>query len=1070
MNRFFVYHPVFAWVVALFIALFGLLALRTLPVEQYPAVAPPALNLAVAYNGADADTLDRNVASIIAKEMNGVDNFLYMSATSRANGTATITITFKPGTNLDIARTQVQDRLSRVTPRLPEEVRQVGVTVTKAAQGFLGVVALNSRSGRTSPTALGNFASNRLSDEIKRIPGVGDVVQFGSQYAMRIWLDPEKLAGYGISASETLRAVQEQNSQTAGGGLGEQPVTSQAEFNAKIVTQNRFSTPEQFRQIIVRENPDGSVIRLGDVARVELGAESFNLAATVDGNPIAGLGIQLASGANALATEKAIEARLKALEPTFPPDIRWSIPYDTTPFISASVRDVETTLVIAMALVFLVMFVFLQDWRPTLIAAIVVPISLGGACVGLALFGMSINILSLLAMVVAIGILVDDAIVVVENVDRIMKEEGLNRRRATVKAMGQITGAIVGITLVLVAVFLPMAFFPGSTGGIYRQFSVTLAVSVFVSAALALTLTPALCAMILKEPIKPGPEGAKVAKLRRGPVGWLDRFFDAFNRGFANTRDRYGRGVDAILTRPVRWLGGFAVAVALTGLLFTRLPGGFLPTEDQGYIFVVYTAAPGATMGRTAVSVQQAEAFFKKQPQVRSVVSVVGFSFFGQGQSTAMSFVTLKPWEERKGKANSASALVAKANAALGGIPQAQIFALDPPPIQALGNATGFTFKIEDRGGAGAAKLLEARDQILAQASKSKVLVGVRPEGLPPTPELYVDIDRTKARALGVQIADVNQTLAITFGSYYANDFTYLGDVLRVYLQADASQRMTPAELLALKVPNSRNEMVPFASFTSVKWASGPQQVERYNGYPSQTISGVAAPGHASGEALAEMERISAPILQNGLSYEWTGTAYEEKQSSGQVGALLGLSLLVVYLLLAALYGSWPVPLAALMAIPFGVLGAAVFAMARGLSADIYFNIGLITVIGLSAKNAILIVEFALDEERAGRSALEGVKAAARQRLRPILMTSLAFIFGMAPLVIASGAGAASRQVMGTGVMGGMIFVTGLGIFFTPVFYYSARRWLSRDNDFAAQDALEEQNSGPPNGPETSRA
>jgi multidrug efflux pump len=723
------------------------------------------------------------------------------------------------------------------------------------------------------------------------------------------------------------------------------------------------------------------------------------------------------------------------------------------------VRDVANTLVIAMALVFLVMFLFLQDWRPTLIAAIVVPISLGGACLGLAVFGMSINILSLLAMVVAIGILVDDAIVVVENVDRIMKEEGLNRRLATVKAMSQITGAIIGITLVLVAVFLPMAFFPGSTGGIYRQFSVTLAVSVFVSAALALTLTPALCAMILKEAVKDEPGKPRDQTLRRGPAGWRDRFFNAFNKAFATIRERYGRGVDGILERPVRWLGGFTVALAVTAFLFSRLPGGFLPTEDQGYIFVVYTTAPGATMARTASAIQQAEAFFKQQLQVKLVVSVVGFSFFGQGQSTGISFVTLKPWEERPGKANSASVLVAKANAALAGIAQAQIFALDPPPIQALGNATGFTFKIEDRGGAGAARLIEARDQILAQASKSKVLVGVRPEGLPPTPELYVDIDRIKARALGVQIADVNQTLAIAFGSYYANDFSYQGDVLRVYLQAEASQRMTPAHLLALKVPNSRKAMVPFSSFTTVRWTSGPQQVERYNGYPSQTISGVAAPGHASGDALLEMERIAAPILQNGLGYEWTGTAHEEKQSSGQIGALLGLSLLVIYLLLAALYGSWPVPLAALMAIPFGVLGAAVSALARGLSADIYFNIGLITVIGLSAKNAILIVEFALDEERAGRSALEGVKEAARQRLRPILMTSLAFVFGMAPLVIASGAGAASRQVMGTGVMGGMIFVTGLGIFFTPVFYFSARRWMSRDNDFAAQDAREEKSA-----------
>jgi multidrug efflux pump len=755
-------------------------------------------------------------------------------------------------------------------------------------------------------------------------------------------------------------------------------------------------------------------------------------------------------------------ARLRELGPTFPPDIRWSIPYDTTPFITASVSDVEKTLLIAMALVFLVMFLFLQDWRPTLIAAIVVPISLGGACLGLAAFGMSINILSLLAMVVAIGILVDDAIVVVENVDRIMKEEGLNRRRATVKAMGQITGAIVGITLVLVAVFLPMAFFPGSTGGIYRQFSVTLAVSVFVSAALALTLTPALCAMILKEPrAQPStdlPPGS-------GPLRWLHRFFAAFNRAFAANRERYGRSVDRMLDRPLRWLAAFVVALMVAGFLFTRLPGGFLPTEDQGYLFVVYTAAPGATMARTGSAIQKAEAFLKAQPQVQLIVSVVGFSFFGQGQSAGLSFVTLKPWEERPGSANSASALVARANAALADMPQAQVFALDPPPIQALGNATGFTFKLEDRGGAGSSRLLEARDQILAQARKSKVLVGVRPEGLPPTPELFVDIDRIRARALGVQIAEVNQTLAITFGSYYANDFSYSGDVLRVYLQADATQRMTPASLLALKVPNARREMVPFSSFTTVRWTSGPQQVERYNGYLSQTISGVAAPGHSSGEALAEMERLAAPILQNGLGYEWTGTAYEEKQSSGQIGVLLSLSLLVVYLLLAALYGSWPIPLAALMAIPFGVLGAALFALARGLSADVYFNIGLITVIGLSAKNAILIVEFALDEEKAGRSALEGAKEAARQRLRPILMTSLAFVFGMAPLVVASGAGAASRHVMGTGVMGGMIFVTGFGIFFTPLFYYSARRWLSRPDDYAAQDAREEETTAEGRGP-----
>jgi multidrug efflux pump len=1066
MNRFFVYHPVFAWVIAIFILLFGVIALRGLPIEQYPDVAPPSLNLQMTYSGADAETLDRTVTSIIEKEMNGVENFLYMSAVSRSNGTAQITVTFRPGTNLDIARTQVQDRLSRVEPRLPQEVRQLGVTVTKSSSGFLMLITLVSKSGSTSALEMGNFASNTIIDEIRRVPGVGDVQLFGSPYAMRVWLDPRKLASYGISVTEALAAVQEQNSQTAGGGLGEQPVASGAEFYAKIVTQNRFSTATQFRQIIVRSNPDGSTVRLGDIARVELGKENYGFRLTLNGKETAGMAIQLASGANALGTAEAVRARMKELQASFPQDLSWTVPFDVTPFITASVDSVVHTLIEAMVLVFLVMFIFLQNWRATLIPAVVVPVALAGACLGLYLFGFSINVLSLFAMVVAIGILVDDAIVVVENVERIMREEGLNARRATVKAMGQITGAIVGITLVLVAVFIPMAFFPGSTGGIYRQFSVTLSISIFFSAVLALTLTPALCATLLKDHGSHNTETTTVS--RRGIQGLLQRFFAWFNDKFGKATTKYVRGVDRMLVAPMRWLAVFAVVCVLTILLFMRLPGGFLPTEDQGYAFVSYTAAPGATIGRTQEAVAQAEAYLHKQPEVRNVASVIGFSFFGQGQSAALSFVDLKPWEDRPGADQSASALVQRANVALGGIPEAMVFSLDPPPIQALGNATGFSMKIEDRSGTGGPLLQQASQQILAEVSKSKIFGGVRPEGLPPAPQLYVDIDRIKARALGLQIGDVNQTLATAFGSAYANDFVYEGNVLRVYLQAEAAQRMRAEDIARLMVRNNENRMVPFASFTSARWTAGPQQLERYNGYPSVTLSGQAAPGQSSGAALDEMERIADKVLTGNLAYEWTGTAYEEKQAGGQIGLLLGLSVIVVFLLLSALYESWPVPLAVLLVVPFGILGAVLFTMLRGFSADVYFNVGLITIIGLAAKNAILIVEFALEDQANGRDLRAATTNAAHQRLRPILMTSLAFILGMLPLVIASGAGAASRRAVGTGVVGGMITATAFGIFFAPLFYYAVRKWLARNNNHEEEDRREAEaeianNTGSPN-------
>ncbi|KQW68161.1 multidrug transporter [Phenylobacterium sp. Root77] len=1049
-SSFFAHRPVFAWVIALGILLAGIIALRSLPIEQYPTVAPPSLTLSLTYPGADAATLDQNVTSVIEKEMNGVPGFLYMEATSRSNGTAQIAVTFESGTDINIAQMEVQNRLSRVEPRLPEEVRRQGVQVNAANSGFLMLVALTSKSGATSTLELGDFASNKVVDELRRVSGVGDVRLFGTEYAMRIWLDPQKLAGYDLSAAEVLAAVQEQNSQTAGGSLGDQPIAKDSQLNATVITQNRFTTPEEFRQIILRANADGSTIHLGDVARVELGADSYLTGSTLNGKTMAGMGIQLTSGANALSTAQGVRARLDELSRTFPEDIAWTTPYDTTPFISASVEEVIKTLAEAMALVFVVMFLFLQNWRATLIPTIVVPVALAGACFGLLIFGYSINILSLFGMVVAIGILVDDAIVVVENVERIMAEEGLPPREATVKAMGQITSAIIGITLVLMTVFLPMAFFPGTSGGIYRQFSVTLAISIGFSALLALSLTPALCATLLK-PHRAHSDSE--AKPRNAALAFVDRFLGGFNRGFNRMADRYQAGVGRMLTTPLRWLAVFLVAVLLTGLLYTRLPGGFLPSEDQGVLLVTIDAPPGATAERTQLAIDQTRAFFKEQPEVANIVMISGFNFFGQGQNAAMGFISLRPWSERAGAAHSADALSGRAMAALSQVKTANIFALNPPPIPALGTSSGFSMKIQNRSGADAEALIAARDQVLAEAAKSPLLVGVRAEGQPDAPQLYLDIDRVRARALGVNIGDINATLSIALASSYANDFTYGGNISRVLIQASAEQRMTPADILNLQVRNAGGQMVPFSAFSSTSWTAGAPQLQRYNGYPALTVSGAAAPGRSSGAALDEMEAIADRILPTGFGYEWTGIAFEERQAGAQVVLLLAISLLIVFLVLAALYESWPIPLSVLLGVPIGVLGAVVFTLLRGLSADIYFNVGLITIIGLSAKNAILIVEFAIEQEEAGKSTSEAILQAARLRLRPIVMTSLAFVLGMVPLFIATGAGAASRQAVGTGVIGGMIAVTLLGVFLTPVFYLSARRWLSRGKRLGSEEA-----------------
>lgn len=1033
MNRFFVYHPVFAWVIALFALLFGGIALSRLPVETYPNIAPPSVNVSASFPGADAATLDRTVTSVIEREMNGVDDFLYMSAVSRSNGTAQITVTFKPGVDLEVARSQVQDRLGRAEPRLPQEVRQLGVRVTASSSGFLMLISLKSKSGNTSALEMGNFAANNLVDDLRRTPGVGDVMLFGSSYAMRIWLDRDRLAGFGLSPAEVLASVREQNSQAAGGGLGLQPIAPGSEFAAQIITQTRFSTAQQFREIIVASRPDGSTVRLGDVARVELGQDNYGFRGTLNGEETVGLAVQLASGASALSTAVAVRERMEELQRDFSPDVAWTVPFDTTPFIVTSVENVLRTMVETIILVSIVVFLFLQRWRTTLVPTLIVPIALIGACIGLLLFGMSINLLSLFAMVVAIGILNDDAIVIVENVERIIRDEGLSPKEATVKAMDQVAGAIVATTFVLIAVFTPMAFFPGSSGGIYRQFAITLSVSIVVSTVLSLTLAPALCGSLLKAPKPPDPE--------RKP-NWLDRFFNGFNSALDKGIVRYVRAVDAMIARPVRWLVVFLVACVVTALLFMRLPGGFLPNEDQGYVFVAYTAAPGASMQRTQEAVDQAEAFLRKQPQVRNVITVIGFSIFGQGQTQAMSFVDLHPWEKRRGPDDSSTALVQRANRAFFfGIPQATVFSLEPPPIASLGNASGFSMILQDRTGDGST-LAQSGQAMLAEAAKSPVLTGVRLESLPPTPQLYVDIDRIKARALGLQIGQVNQALSIVFGSAYANDFVHEGNVLRVFVQGDAPQRMGAEDIAALRVRNDQGEMVPFSAFSTMQWTSGPQQLERYNGFPSVTLSGQAAPGRSSGTALEEMERIAAEVMTPGLGFEWTGTAFEERQAGGQIGALLGLSVIVVFLLLAALYESWSIPLAVLLVVPLGVIGAVVLTGARGMSADIYFNVGLITIIGLAAKNAILIIQFALDEEARGTPTVVATRQAAEQRLRPILMTSLTFVIGMFPLVIAAGAGAASRQAVGTGVMGSMLTATAFGIFFTPLFFIAARKWL----------------------------
>ncbi|WP_435627745.1 efflux RND transporter permease subunit [Candidatus Ferrigenium straubiae] len=1021
-SRFFIDRPIFAWVIAILITFSGILALRALPVSQYPSVAPPTLNISVTYPGASAQVVEQSAVQLIEQEMNGIENLLYMESSSQVSS-GQVSLTFRPGTDIQFASVEAQNRIKRVEARLPDDVRRLGVTVTRAGRNFVMVVALTSPDGRLNAVDLGSYASASVLEPLLRVPGVGEVLLFGTEYSMRIWLKPDRLEAYAISPADVGRAVRAQNALLPLGEVGQLPAAAGQEVNAVIGSRGRLTTPDEFGDIVVRANPDGSAVRLKDIARVELGAQDYSRSSRLNGQPIAGMAIRITPGANALSTTQGVRAKMQELSRYFPQGVDWTVPYDTTRFIELSIHEVVVTLLEAAALVVLVMFVFLGSWRTTVVPAVVVPVSLMGGLLGLYAFGFSINVLTLFAMVLAIGIVVDDAIVVVENVERNMRTNHLDPRAATIQAMKEITGAIIAITLVLMAVFVPMAFFGGSTGAIYRQFAVTLVVTMAFSALLALSLTPALCASLL----------------RHDPASAERGFHGRFNRFFGRVTERYAGGVDYTMRRLLRSLAIYVVIVIAAAWTYVKLPGSFLPEEDQGYIVTAIQLPPAATRERSQAVLEAVEQFYLKQPQVDKVIGVLGFSFFGNGQNMALSFIKLKDWDERPGKENSAQALVRRANMEFFRMKQAMLFAINPPPIPELASAGGFDFRLQDRGGVGRDKLLDARNQVLGMAMGDKRLAAVRPEGQEPAPQLFFDIDRDKAETLGISSTDLNDTLQSLLGVSYINDFVRQGRVLRVQMQAEDTTRRSEADLLRTSVRNSAGRMVRLSEFVSTRWVAGSAKLDRYNGLAAMKISGATAPGVSSGEALAAMEAI-AQKLPPGIGFEWSGISSEEKVSGQQAPLLFGVSLLVVFLVLAALYESWSIPLAVMLAVPLGVFGALVAVELRGLPNDVYFKVGLIAIIGLSAKNAILIVEFARRLEDEGRERLAAVLEACRLRLRPILMTSIAFVAGVFPLAISTGAGAESRRAIGTGVIGGMVAATVLAIFLVPVFFMAVRR------------------------------
>ncbi|WP_288657642.1 MULTISPECIES: efflux RND transporter permease subunit [Pseudomonas] len=1027
MPDFFIRRPVFAWVVALFILLAGVLAIPNLPVAQYPNVAPPQIEITATYPGATPQTLDESVVSLIEQELNGVNHLLYFSSSS-SQGMATLTVTFKPGTDPELGKVDIQNRLKTIESRLPRAVTQQGLEIEEVSAGFLMLITLTSTDGRLDETGLSDYMARNVVNELKRIEGVGKAQLFGAERAMRIWIDPQKLVAFNLTPADVSQAISDQNVQVPAGSIGDLPTRSTQEITAAVQVKGQLSTPEEFSAIVLKANADGSTVTVGDVARVEVDSQSYQFGTRLNGKPTTAVAIQLAPGGNAMSTATVVKAKMEELSHYFPAGVNYDIPYDTSPFVKVSIEKVVHTLIEAMVLVFAVMFLFLQNLRYTLIPALVVPVALMGTFACMLALGFSINVLTMFGMVLAIGILVDDAIVVVENVERIMASEGLTPRDATRKAMTEITGAIIGITLVLTAVFIPMAFMPGSVGIIYQQFSVSMAVSILLSAFLALSLTPALCATLLK----PIPHGVHHEK--KGFFGW-------FNRRFDHTADGYQRWVANAIRRTGRYMLVYGVLLAGLMLLFTRLPSSFLPIEDQGFTITDIQLPPGASQNRTIEIARQIEAHNATEPGVANTTMVLGFSFSGSGQNAALAFTTLKDWAERRVE-DSADAIAERANMAFAGLQDAIAYSLSPPPIEGLGTSSGFELRLQDRSGKGYEALQKARDTLLSAAAKSALLANVRETALAEAPQVEVKVDRLQASALGVSFADICNLLSTAMGSAYVNDFPNLGRMQQVIVQAEADSRLQAEDILKLEVRNASGKMVPLAAFCEVTWTTGPAQLTRYNGYPAVSLSGEPSAGHSTGEAMDEIQRLVDQLPQ-GFGLEWTGLSLQEKTSGAQAPLLLGLSLLIVFLVLAALYESWSIPTAVLLVVPLGILGAVVAVVLQGMPNDVFFKVGLITIIGLSAKNAILIIEFAKSLHDQGHSLFQATVEAARLRLRPIVMTSLAFILGVVPLAIATGASSASQQAIGTSVIGGMLTAT-FAVVFVPVFFVSVMHWVSR--------------------------
>jgi multidrug efflux pump len=1024
MPNFFIARPIFAWVVAIFIILAGIISIPMLPISQYPNIAPPQISITTTYPGASPEELYMGVTKLIEEELNGIPGLMYFESTSEASGLVIIKATFAPGTSVAQASVDVQNRVGRVESRLPRPVVQQGVVVEESASAYLMAVSLQSTDGKTNDIGLGDYLVRNVTNELRRLPGVGKVQLFATERAMRIWIDPDKLLGLGLTAGDVTAAIAAQNAQVAAGRIGAAPNLITQETTASVLVKGQLGTPGEFSAIVLRANSDGSTVRLRDVARVEVGGEDYNYTSRLNGQPSASVGIQLSATGNALAVSRAVRAKVAELEQFFPQRVKAVIPFDTATYVKTSIEKVVHTLVEAVALVFIVMFLFLQNVRYTLIPTIVVPVALLGTCAVMLAAGFSVNVLTMFAMVLAIGILVDDAIVVVENVERIMATEGLSPREATKKAMGQISGAIVGITLVLSAVFVPMAFFPGATGIIYRQFSLTMVVSILFSGFLALSLTPAMCATFLK----PIPNGHHE---KRGFFGW-------FNRTFDRTAGGYKAIVAWAIGKAGRMMVIYLALIVGLGWAFLRLPSSFLPTEDQGYLIIDVQTPPESTGTRTVEALKQIEQIFAKEKAVVNMFAIQGFSFSGSGLNSAIAFAVLKDWSER-GPEDSAEAISARANAQLGAIKDAASFSLSPPPIDGLGTSAGFTFRLQDRASRGNPALGAAGSKLLGEAASSSILLAPRIEGLANAPQLNLIVDREKANAFGVTFADINATVSANLGSSYVNDFPNAGRMQQVTVQADAARRMKAADLLKLNVRNANGGMVPLSAVADVSWTKGPAQIVGYNGYPAVRIAGESSAGHSSGDAIAEMERL-ASRLPSGFGFEWSGQSLQEIQSGSQAPFLLALSILFVFLLLAALYESWKIPLSVMLVVPLGVVGSVLAVMARDMANDIYFKVGLIAIIGLSAKNAILIVEFAKELHAEGRSVREAAIEAAFLRFRPIIMTSFAFMLGVTPLAIASGASAASQNAIGTGVLGGMASATVLAVIFVPVFYVVVAR------------------------------